>query len=173
MLDKIRACGNNTLIDGFNMSKDLLLKQMATQEGENCENRVVILSDVCDDSITQGLQAIKDVAFEHDINLTIVGISTEFNSTACEDLRKTKGFNYFCATNEEDILKYLFETFDYTFFPASSAIDISLESENISSIEVFGTPDEIKPLPFEEEAGKTTTTGNSLTVTRIESCFPS
>ena len=27
-VDKIRASGGNTLIDGFNMSKDLLLKRM-------------------------------------------------------------------------------------------------------------------------------------------------
>ena len=27
-LDQIRACGGNTLIDGFNMSKDMLIRQM-------------------------------------------------------------------------------------------------------------------------------------------------
>ena len=80
---------------------------------------MIILSDVCDSSITYGLQAIKDAARDHNIHLTIVGISDEFNSKTCEDLKDTKGFNYFCAVTEEDVLKYLFETFDYTFFPSS------------------------------------------------------
>ena len=84
---------------------------------------------------------IKNAANEHDIHLTIVGISTDFNSQTCEDLKGTKGFNYFCATNNEDIMKYLFETFDYTFFPSSSDIVMSLEAENVSGIEVFGTSD--------------------------------
>ena len=100
-LDSIRANGQNTLIDGFTMSRDLLLKQMKTHTGNhNCENRVVILSDVCDDSITHSLQVVKDAANQHDIHLTIVGISTDFQSYTCEDLRDTKGFNYFCATSE-------------------------------------------------------------------------
>ena len=82
-LDQIRANRGNTLIDGLNMSKDLLLEQMKHQTGRNYENRVVILSDVCDNSITQGLQDIKDAANKHGIHLTIVGISTEFNSKTC------------------------------------------------------------------------------------------
>ena len=44
------------------MSKDLLLEQMKHQTGGEFENRVIVLSDVCDDSITQGLQDIKDAA---------------------------------------------------------------------------------------------------------------
>ena len=66
---------------GFNMSKELLLKQMKTQTGNHIyENRVVVLSDVCDSSITQSLDVIKNTANEHDIHLTIVGISSDFNS---------------------------------------------------------------------------------------------
>ena len=102
--------------------------------------------------------------------MTIVGISTEFNSKTCEDLKGTKGFNYFCATNDEDIMKYLFETFDYTFFPSSSDIVMSLEAENVSGIEVFGTSDEVKVQPFEETS---TTEGNSFVITRSPSYFPS
>ena len=99
-LESIKACGGNTLIDGFEMSKELLLENMKNQTpGREYENRVIVLSDVCDSSITQGLQKIKDAAFKDNVHLTIVGISTEFNSATCEDLRETKGFNYFCATS--------------------------------------------------------------------------
>ena len=83
-------------------------------------------------------------ALEENIHLTIVGISTAFNSKTCEDLKDTKGFNYFCATSEEDIMKYLFETFDYTFFPSNNRVTISLESPDVKKIEVFGSPDEKK-----------------------------
>ena len=153
------------------MSKDLLLEQMKHQTGGEFENRVIVLSDVCDDSITQGLQDIKDAANQHGIHLTIVGISTQFNSKTCEALKGTRGFNYFCATNEEDILKYLFETFDYTFFPSCYDAVISLESYDVASVQVFGTPDEIKSdLPYGEGS---TTNGNSFTLTQLQCCFPS
>ena len=54
-MDAITASGQNDLMDGFNLSKSMLLKQMATQNGGNYENRVIILSDVCDDSIDTGI----------------------------------------------------------------------------------------------------------------------
>jgi hypothetical protein len=61
---------------------------------------VVILSDVCDNSIHTSIDAIKDAASKENIHLTIVGISTGFNSKACEELKDTVGFNYFSAVNE-------------------------------------------------------------------------
>ena len=86
-------------MDGFKMSKNLLIEQMQNQNGGWYENRVVILSDVCDSSITQGIVQIKRAAHEDQIHLSIIGISTDFNSKACQALKDTKGFNYFCATN--------------------------------------------------------------------------
>lgn len=73
--------------------------------------------------------------------MTIVGISDRFNSKACEELKNTKGFNYFSAVCEEDLLKYLFETFDYSFFPSANNIQIIMEADNVERIEVFGVPD--------------------------------
>jgi len=51
-----------------------------------------------------------------------VGISSSFKSEVCETLKNAKGFNYFCAVNQEDIKKYVFETFDFGFFPAAHDI---------------------------------------------------
>ena len=65
----------------------------------------------------------------------------------------------------------MFQTFDYTFFPSSNGIVISLESDSIQSIDVFGTPDEVKSQPFEES--HTTKGNNAFIVTRIQTCFPS
>lgn len=42
-----------------------------------------------------------------------------------------RGFNYFCAVNQEDIKKYVFETFDFGFFPSSYDLDITITSNNI------------------------------------------
>jgi len=54
---------------------------------------------------------------------------------------KIKGFNYFAAVKDEDLKKYLFENFDWTFFPSSHNIELKLKSENVKTFEVFGTPD--------------------------------
>ena len=40
--------------------------------------------------------------------MTVIGISDSFKSNVCEQLKNVKGFNYFCAVNEEDIKKYVF-----------------------------------------------------------------
>jgi hypothetical protein len=52
---------------------------------------------------------------EDGINLS-VGISTDFLSCLLKAKKCEKGFNYLCAVNEEDIKKYVFETFDFGFF---------------------------------------------------------
>ncbi len=65
--------------------------------------------------------------------MTVVGISTEFKSSVCELLKNVKGFNYFCAVDEGDIKKYVFETFDFGFFPSAKDLDISISSEDLVS----------------------------------------
>jgi len=42
-----------------------------------------------------------------------------------------KGFNYFCAVNEDDIKKYVFETFDFGFFPAAYDLNIAISSKDV------------------------------------------
>jgi len=65
--------------------------------------------------------------------LTIIGISNEFRSQTCETLKNVKGFNYFCAINQDDIKKYVFETFDFGFFPSAYDVYISVKSHDIKS----------------------------------------
>ena len=52
-----------------------------------------------------------------------------------------KGFNYFCALEDKDLIKSLVDNFDYTFFPFAFNIEISLESSDIDNIEVYGSND--------------------------------
>lgn len=71
---------------------------------------------------------------------------------------------------DDHLKKYLFECFDWTFFPANYDIKIEIESENISCFEVFGTPDAKRVREYndftKEQQGK-------YTVTKYKSSFPS
>ena len=68
---------------------------------------------------------------ESGINTTIVGVSDEFNSTLCEKMIDIKGFNYFCAIEDVDLIKHLVDHFDYTFFISCYDKEIVIESEDI------------------------------------------
>lgn len=98
------------------------------------------MTDVEDNSIQNEKKFIQDVE-EMGIHTTIIGISDSFESKVCEELIQVKGFNYFCATEVEDLKKYLFENFAFTFFPSNYDMNINLISDNLSRIEVFGTND--------------------------------
>lgn len=91
-----------------------------------------MLTDVCDNSISGEKQFIEQASVEMGINLTVVGISYEFRSSVCEELKNVKGFNYFCAINQDDIKKYVFETFDFGFFPAAYDLDITISSQDLA-----------------------------------------
>jgi hypothetical protein len=111
---------------------------------------------------------VETAANLHKIHTSIIGISTSFQSQACEVFKDIKGFNYFCAVNQEDIKKYVFETFDFGFFPSANNIQIDIDSKDIAGIEVFGTPDSDKVQSYQKD------TAESLwTVTKVKSCFPS
>ena len=44
-----------------------------------------------------------------------------------------KGFNYFCAVDKDDIKKYVFEMFDFVYFPSAFDLDIKIISEDVKS----------------------------------------
>lgn len=50
--------------------------------------------------------------------------------------------------------KYLFDNFDYTFFPSNYDVRIELESDNIACFEVFGTPDSKRVKEYNNFAAK-------------------
>lgn len=104
------------------------------------------------------------------IHCTIIGISEEFRSSTCEQLIKTKGFNYFCATEDSDLQKYLVDNFDYTFFPVVYNVFIELESQDVLTYEVYGTPDSKEVHTYSNPALKNKT---QFVITRMESAFPS
>lgn len=132
----------------------------------NVENRLIMLTDVEDNSIAHAQTFVSNVV-ESNIHTTIIGISDAFKSSVCESLNEVKGFNYFCATEIDDLKKYLFENFSFTFFPDIFDIEISLSNKNVGNIEVFGTVDSHKVPLYNKDA-----TGIYI-VTKSKTSFPS
>lgn len=69
-----------------------------------------------------------------------------------------------CAVETEDLHTYLVDKFDYVFFPCVQDKIITIKSESISDIEVFGSVDYDIKYPVE---------GNTFTVTKSKTSFPS
>lgn len=144
------------------------LNNCAKSEG-GYENRIVMLTDVGDNSLATEQNFIEKVSQE-DIHVTIIGISDDFRSSTCEKLSNVKGFNYFCAVEHSDLKKYLFENFDYTFLPCAFDIEVSLESEDVKYFNVYGTADSEEVKNYNNFAVK----GNKkFIITKTKTCFPS
>lgn len=63
--------------------------------------------------------------------------------------------------------KYLFDNFSFTFFPDTYDIEISVQNENIKSIEVFGTNDSAKVPLYNINST------NNFIITKSKTSFPS
>lgn len=125
-----------------------------------------MLTDVEDNSVALSKKFIASVE-ESNIHTTIIGVSDAFRSEVCEELIEVKGFNYFCATEIEDLNRYLFQNFDFTFFPSNYDIEIQLTSDNVRGVEVFGTPDAEKVPNYNVHSTDT------FTITKTKTSFPS
>lgn len=169
LVEKIQVGGGTTLSSGFEAGEKTLSEHLKNHAKTGpSENRLIMLTDVCD-NFGQASDFLQRVS-QSEIHCTIVGISEEFQSSTCEQLIEVRGFNYFCAIEDEDLKKYLFENFDYTFFPSNYDIEIGLESDNVAFFEVFGTTDKDKVKDYNNFSKK----GNShFTVTKTKCSFPS
>lgn len=99
-----------------------------------------MLTDVGDNSIAGEEKLIRDIS-DAGVSTTIIGVSTDFKSSTCEKLIQVKGFNYLCAVENSDLQTYLVDQFDYTFFVCVQDVLITVESEDIEGITVFGSVD--------------------------------
>lgn len=171
LVDSIKTRGGTTLSSGFNEGvKNLQGHIDKCAKGESAyENRIVMLTDVGDNSLATEKDFVEKVS-KNDIHVTIIGISDDFRSSTCEKLNLVKGFNYFCAVETSDLKKYLFENFDWTFFPSAFHMQISIETPDIKFFKVYGTSDASKVNEYNNFAVK----GNSkYIITKTETCFPS
>ena len=96
----IHVGGGTTLMTGFEEANRNLHQYISQHEfvkSNKAENRLIMLTDVEDNSISLARKFVQDVE-ESSIHTTIIGISDYFKSEVCESLNEVKGFNYFCAT---------------------------------------------------------------------------
>lgn len=170
LLEKIKTRGGTTIKYGFEAAQNMLYEFVLTNQCVNSENRIVMLTDVCDNSISTQREFLEKASAETGTTLTIVGISEEFRSEVCEDLKNVKGFNYFCAVNQDDIKKYVFENFDFTYFPSAFNLDISIEAEDVKSFKVFGSTDASEVDAYNHNFASP---GGKRTISRMKSSFPS
>ena len=169
LVRSIQVGGGTTLMTGFNQAYEDMNKYLTENEfvkGSGAENRLIMLTDVEDNSIMNAHKFVQDVE-ESNIHTTIIGISDRFRSDVCESLNEVKGFNYFCATEIDDLKKYLFENFSFTFFPDTFDIQISVSNKNTNSIEVYGTVDSSKVPIYNQDAV------DHFIVTKSKTSFPS
>lgn len=168
-LAKIRTRGGTTIRRGFERSLQEMTGWLKEHGGGDCENRIIMITDVGDSSFAQEGPTIEGAAKEG-VNLTIVGVSSEFQSRICEGLKHIRGFNYFCAINDDDIKKYVFEEFDFSFFPAAHNEQIAIACDSLHSFEVFGVPDADKTAEYNHGFAQP---AEQLIVSRVKSSFPS
>lgn len=170
LVDQMKAGGGTTLAVGFEAAANNLRQYLSklSKPDTACENRIIMLTDVCD-NFGPSSGFLGSVS-EAGIHTTIVGISDDFKSETCEQLIEIRGFNYFCAIEDDHLKKYMFENFDYTFFPSNYGIQIGVESDNIACFEVFGTTDKKKVNQYNNFAQKGL---HQYTITKTECSFPS
>jgi uncharacterized protein YegL len=155
--------GGTTVAAGFEEAQKNITRFRKHNELKDYEHRIVMLTDVGDNSVAGEEKLIQDIT-EAGVSTTIIGVSTDFQSSTCERLIKIKGFNYLCAVENQDLQTYLVDQFDYTFFPCLQDVLITIDSQSISDIEVFGSVDGDVKYPVH---------GNTFTVTKMKSGFPS
>ena len=168
-LNELKPRGGTTISKGFELSKSLLSDYMHEHTKEQCENRMIMITDVCDNSLS-GSNDFVQKASETNIHLSIVGVSSSFRSETCEKLKNIKGFNYFSAVNEEDLMKYIFHTFDFGFFPVAHDIELSIKVNNLKSFQVYGSTEADQVSYYNDGfVGE----ASEFVISRMKSAFPS
>ena len=81
-----------------------------------------------------------------------------------------KGFNYFCAIDQDDIKRYVFENFNFVYFPSAFNLHISIESDDLKAFKVFGSTDSSEVEAYNNQFGGDK---QQFTVSKMKSSFPS
>ena len=71
---------------------------------------------------------------------------------------------------KDDIKKYVFENFDFAYFPSAFNLNISIEAEDLKSFSVYGSTDSKEVDKYNHNF---TTEDKTKIITRMKSSFPS
>ena len=93
------------------------------------------------------------------VGISVIAIDESSNSKLFEQFSKLGGCNYFIATKDEDLEKYLIHQFTYLTFIASYNIKLNFESDDCEIIKAIGTNSDDNK--------------NINNLCNIPSCFPS
>ena len=93
------------------------------------------------------------------VGISVIAIDKSSNSKLFEQFSKLGGCNYFIATKDEDLEKYLIHQFTYLTFIASYNIKLNFESDDCEIIKAIGTNSDDNK--------------NINNLCNIPSCFPS
>ena len=73
------------------------------------------------------------------VGISVIAIDKNSNSKLFEKFSKLGGCNYFIATKDEDLEKYLIHQFNYMTFVTSYNIKLDFESDDCEIIKAIGT----------------------------------
>ena len=93
------------------------------------------------------------------VGISVIAIDKNSNSKLFEKFSKLGGCNYFIATKDEDLEKYLIHQFNYMTFVTSYNIKLDFESDDCEIIKAIGTNSDDNK--------------NINNLCNIPSCFPS
>ena len=148
-LASIRASGGTDLVEALKASMD----NINTNEKENKENRIIMITDVdYDDHNDKLLKLFKECVEEKNISITIIAISRNSILSLADKVCQLKGCNYFSITESCELEKFMIKNFNYIFFPIAHETKLTIKSENSNILKCIGGYNEL-PYEFSHEDG--------------------
>ena len=123
---------------------------------KNKFKRIIIITDGWDDD--KNFMNYAKTVTNNGVGISVIAIDTQSNSKLFEKFSKLGGCNYFIATEEKDLEKYLIHQFHYMTFVSSYNMKLNFESDECDIIKAIGTNSE---------------DNNINNLCNIPSCFPS
>lgn len=181
-INSIAANGGTQLAKGYKEAYNVFTEDRKGIEGEEKqqttkydysqrEKRIIFTTDMnyLDDRVFEGM--IVDASKEN-IFTTVLGIGVNLDSNFLERVSKVKGFNYFSATNKEQLNDIIIENFKYNYFPIAHDMNLMIKGEDIEIIEAYGS--DFKPENKSNNKLNPSTVSQGITsIVKINSFFPS
>lgn len=100
--------------------------------------RIIMITDMLD--MGQELDNMIKDAGKESIYVSIIGVGIDFNTQLTDIITKNEGANYFCITEDKQMLEIIVEKFHFNFFPNAFNVNLRIESNDFEVIRSYGTP---------------------------------